>query len=77
MYKAQATQELKRPTLGALGNSAPGRQTEIFGGFSKEQVQANYSHLNNENITSFILNTWFVYIDILLFFVDMLKICIH
>lgn len=39
----QATQELKRPTLGALGNSVPGGQTENFGGFSKEQVQANYS----------------------------------
>ena len=43
VYEAQATQELKRPTLGALGNSAPGRQTKKFGGFSKEQVQANYS----------------------------------
>ena len=43
LYEAQATEELKRPTLGALGNSAPGRQTKKFGGFSKEQVQANYS----------------------------------
>lgn len=43
VYVSQATQELKRPTLGALGNSEPGRQTEIFGGFSKEQVQANCS----------------------------------
>ncbi|XP_039830329.1 protein RRP6-like 2 isoform X4 [Panicum virgatum] len=38
VYEAQATQELKRPTLGALGNSAPGRQTKKFGGFSKEQI---------------------------------------
>ncbi|OEL38949.1 Protein RRP6-like 2 [Dichanthelium oligosanthes] len=37
----QATQELKRPTLGALGNSASGRQTEIFGGFSKKQMFMN------------------------------------
>jgi len=43
LYEAQATEELKRPTLGALGNSAPGRQTENFGGFSKEKVQENYS----------------------------------
>ncbi|CAL4929145.1 unnamed protein product [Urochloa decumbens] len=37
----QATQELKRPTLGALGNSAPGSQTQIYGGFSKEQGGSN------------------------------------
>ncbi|WVZ55531.1 hypothetical protein U9M48_006178 [Paspalum notatum var. saurae] len=35
----QASQDLKRHTLGALiGNSASGRQTEIFGGFSNEQL---------------------------------------
>lgn len=38
-YK-QASQDLKRDTLGALvGNSASGRQTEMFGGFSNEQLQ--------------------------------------
>ncbi|RLN41138.1 protein RRP6-like 1 isoform X2 [Panicum miliaceum] len=45
----QATQELKRPTLGGLGNSAPGRQTENFGGFSKEQFQGGS---NVENFRS-------------------------
>ncbi|RCV46468.1 hypothetical protein SEVIR_9G538800v4 [Setaria viridis] len=48
----QATQELKRPTLGALGNSEPGRQTEIFGGFSKEQFQGGS---NVENFRSSVL----------------------
>ncbi|CAN6296458.1 unnamed protein product [Urochloa humidicola] len=48
----QATQELKRPTLGALGNSAPGRQTEIYGGFSKEQFQGG---TNVENFRSSVL----------------------
>ncbi|KAG2554648.1 hypothetical protein PVAP13_9KG595900 [Panicum virgatum] len=42
----QATEELKRPTLGALGNSAPGRQTENFGGFSKEKFQGG-SNVDN------------------------------
>ncbi|PAN51502.1 hypothetical protein PAHAL_9G598800 [Panicum hallii] len=48
----QAAQELKRPTLGALGNSAPGRQTENFGGFSKEQFQGGS---NVENFRSSVL----------------------
>ncbi|XP_062216755.1 protein RRP6-like 1 [Phragmites australis] len=42
----QAFQELKRPTLGALmGNSASGRRSEIFGGFSNEQGGSNVEKL--------------------------------